>query len=376
MSTLGDMQKQIFQLVEEGRRKGYKIADVIPENVQNHFSKMSELNAARQYIQEIQAHEQDLQTDNNFLRAKIKEKETEIDDQPAEFKALKVDLQQAQRQIDYYRELSEDAQRRAQRYQRDLCLAVKDQVASNEVTAKLERLQNELGQHESTIRQLQTENERMAETFADLRAQDAEMIATNEARIANILSHASQIEDENEQFNETFTTLIDKLEFEISSAATSVNDKATLLRKMEMLHNAIYSEVAPLHRLFSRALKVLQIYQLLFQSLSDPYTSDIASLPLELDPLLDSAIQDLYVYNEVHRTMCQDSGLAEEHIRTHLNGISKSAKDILQILTSIKGDVANFLARLKKEPGTWAAVKAKFGLSGKKKFVGKRFSIH
>lgn len=190
------------------------------------------------------------------------------------------------------------------------------------------------------------------------------------------MSHTSQIENENELFNETFTTLIDKLEFEVSSAATSVNDKATLLRKMEILHNAIFSEVAPLNRLFSRALKVLQIYQMLFQSLSDPCNSDIASLPLELDPLIEGAMQDLYVYNEVHRTMCQDSGLAGEHIRVHLNGISKSANDMLQSLSSIKGDMANFLARLKKEPGTWAAMKAKFGISGKKKVIGKRFSVH
>ncbi|KAB2105436.1 hypothetical protein AG0111_0g5599 [Alternaria gaisen] len=359
MPTLGDMQKQLSHIVEEAKSKGYKIKDVIPENMQNHFSEMTELNAARQYIHEIQAREQDLQIDNNALRAKIKEKEAEINDQPAEFKALKVDLQQAYRQIDYYRDLSQDSQRRAQRYQSDLSLAVKDQIAFNEAIAKIERLQNELGQHQSTIRQLQTENERTAETFAHLRAQDARLIAANEAQFANIMSHTSQIENENELFNETFTTLIDKLEFEVSSAATSVNDKATLLRKMEILHNAIFSEVAPLNRLFSRALKVLQIYQMLFQSLFNPCSPDIASLPLELDPLIEDAMQDLYVYNEVHRTMCQNSGLAGEHIRVHLNGISKSANDMLQSLSSIKGDVANFLARLKKEPGTWAAIKAK-----------------
>lgn len=170
MSTLGDMQKQLSHIVEEAKTKGYKIEDVIPENMQNHFSEMTELNAARQYIHEIQAREQDLQIDNNALRAKIKEKEAEINDQPAEFKALKVDLQQAYRQIDYYRDLSEDSQRRAQRYHRDLSLAVKDQIAFNEAIAKIERLQNELGQHQSTIRQLQTENERTAETFAHLRA--------------------------------------------------------------------------------------------------------------------------------------------------------------------------------------------------------------
>lgn len=83
MSTLGDMQKQLSHIVEEAKTKGYKIEDVIPENMQNHFSEMTELNAARQYIHEIQAREQDLQIDNNALRAKIKEKEAEINDQPS-----------------------------------------------------------------------------------------------------------------------------------------------------------------------------------------------------------------------------------------------------------------------------------------------------
>lgn len=375
MSTLGDMQKQLSQIIEESKSKGYKIEDVIPENMWNHFSEMSELIAAREYIHEIQAREQNLQADNNVLRAKLKEKETEINDQPAEFKALKIDLQQAHRQIDYYRDLSEDSRRRAQRYQRDLSLAVRDQVAFNEVIAKIEHLQNELGQHQSTIQQLQIENERAAETFTYLRAQDARLIAVNEAQVAAISSHASQIENENEQFNETLTALIDNLESEISSAAVLINDKAALLRQTEILHNAIFSEVAPLNRLFSRALKMLQIYQSLFQSLSDPYASGIASLPLELDPLMEGAMQDLYVYNEVHGTMCQGSGLAGEQVRTQLNGISKSASNMLESLHSIKGDVANFLARLKKEPGTWAATKAKFGISGKKKVTGKRFSV-
>ncbi|KAG9192310.1 hypothetical protein G6011_11044 [Alternaria panax] len=292
MSTLGDMQKQLSQIIEEAGSKGYKIEDVIPENMQNYFSGMSELNAAREYIHGIQTREQDLQADNNILRAKLKEKEAEINDQPAEFKSLEVDLQQAHRQIDYYRDLSEDSRRRAQRYQRDLSLAVKDQIAFNGVIAKIERLQNELGQHQSTIQELQIENERAAEAFAHLRAQDARLIAVNEAQVANILSHASQIENENEQFNATFTTLVDNLESEISSAAASVNDKAALLRQMEILYNAIFSEVAPLNRLFSRALKVLQIYQLLFQSLSDPYASGIATLPLELGPLIEGAMQD------------------------------------------------------------------------------------
>jgi predicted nucleic acid-binding Zn-ribbon protein len=375
MSTLGDMQKQLSQVMEEAKSQGYKIEDVIPQSMQNHFSEMSELTAAREYIGQMQARERDLEAGINALRAKLKEKEAEIDDQPAEFKALKIDLQQAHRSIDYYRDLSEDSRRRAERYQRDLSLTVKDQVAYNEVIAKIERLQNELNQYQTTIQRLQRENERAAETFALLRTQDARLIAVHEAQGAAILSHASQIENENEQFNQTFTTLIDNLESEVSSAAASVNDKTALLRQTEILHNAIFSEVAPLNRLFSRAFKMLQIYQRLFQLLSDPYASGVAGLPLELDPLMEGAQQDLYIYNEVHRTVGQGSRLAGEQVRMHLNGISKSASDILDSLNSIKTDVANFLARIKKEPGTWATLKAKFGISGEKKVIEKSYSV-
>ena len=374
MATLGDMRKQLSDIVANVKTKGYQIEDAIPDVLRDHFKELSELKAAREYIREIQDREQDLQTHNNTLRAKIKEKEAEIDDQPAEFKALRVDLQQAHRQIEYYRELAEDSQRRAQRYERELALAVTDQAASDEIIARADRLQKELEQLQCTNVQLQAENERAAETFTNLRAHDAAIIAANEAKFAKILSHTSEVENESEQFSETFTTLIHDLESEVLSASASLNDKAALVQKTETLYNAIVSEAAPLDRFFSRAFRILNIYQILFRSLSDPAHSSTPSLPLELDPLMEGASQDLYVYEQVHRTMCEDPGLAGERARTYLNGISKSANEMMQSFNSIKADVAMFLTRLKKEPCSWVAMRAKFGGSSKKKGIGKRFS--
>jgi hypothetical protein len=375
MITLGDLQVQLSEIVVNARTQGYKMEDVIPEEMHDHFKQIGELRAAREYIQEMQARENDLQAENNDLQAKLREKESEIDDQPADFKALKVDLQQAHRQIEYYRELSEDSRRRAERYQTELSLAVTDQAAANEVIAWAERLEKELDQHQCTVRQLLAENERAAETFANLRAHDATLIAANEAKFAAILSHTSEVENESEQFSQTFTKLIHDLESEILSASASLNDKAALAHRTETLYNAIVSEVAPLDRFFSRAFRMLHVYEILFRSLSNPSASSIASLPLELDPLMEEASQDLYVYGEVHRTVCEDAGVAGEQIRTHLNGISKSANDMMESFGSVKADVATFLARLKKEPSTWAAMKAKFGTPNKRKGIGKRLSI-
>ncbi|KAF1942968.1 hypothetical protein EJ02DRAFT_344448 [Clathrospora elynae] len=363
MSNRGGMQKQLSKILAEAQVQGYKIEDFIPGEMHGLFHGLTELKAAREYIKEVEGREIDLQAENNSLLAKIKAKEEEIENQPEEFKALKVDLQQAQRSIDYYRELVEDAHRRAERYQRNLQNAVKDQTASDEAAAKIERLQTELDQHQIAILKLQIENRKAAEIFDQLREQDAKVMADNSAKLA-------VVETESELFSETLTALIDTLETEHSSAAAAINDKSALLHKTEKLYNVIVSEVTPLNRFFSRTYEILAIYQALFQSLSDPHVLDIVSLPQQLDKLMDGASQDLDNYQGVHGLMLGDAGVAEEQVRLQLSGMALSAGDIFSSLQCIEGDVSGFLGRLHREPNTWLAMKTRFRLTGKCLSVG------
>jgi chromosome segregation ATPase len=339
ISNLGDIQKQLSQILVEAKAQGHKIEDVIPEELQLQFQKMTELKAAREFIKDLESREKDLQAANATLRDKIKAKEAEIENQPAEFKALKVDLQQAHRHIDYYKELAEDSQRRAERYQRSLSNAVRDQIASEEAAAKISRLQTQLQQHQATILTLQEENRRAAETFDQLRTQDAQAMAANAAKLAEALSHASTVESESEQFSETFTTLIENLESE---------------------HNVIVSEVTPLNNFFRRAFSMLQIYQVLFQTLSDPSAPGIPVLPSQLESLMSAAALDLELYESVHSALREAEGVAQEQVREQLQGISGSAAEMLSSFGFIKGNVQMFLARLRRGPGTWAALKATF----------------
>jgi hypothetical protein len=368
MSSFGDMQKRLSHALAEARAQEYKIEEVITERMHDHFQKM-ELKAAREYIEEVEGREKDLQAENSNLLNKLKVKEDEMKDLLEDFKVKEVDLQQALRSINYYKGLAEDSQRRAQRYQRNLAVAVKDQVTSDEAIAKIERLQTQLKQHEATILKLQDENRKVAETFDQLRAQDAKAMEENEAKVAAILSHASAVETESEQFSETFTALIDTLESEHSAAAASLNDKTLLLHKTETLHNVIVSEVTPLNRFFDRTFSMLRIYQVLFQTLSDPYATGIAGLPQQLDALMVGAAVDLELYEGVHGVLCGFGGVAEEHVRLQLHGIWKSANSMLSSLQDIKADVASFLGRIQPEPNTWLAMKARFGRAGKGKGV-------
>ena len=54
MATLGDMRKQLSDLVANVKTKGYQIEDAIPDVLRDHFKELSELKAAREYIREIQ----------------------------------------------------------------------------------------------------------------------------------------------------------------------------------------------------------------------------------------------------------------------------------------------------------------------------------
>jgi hypothetical protein len=363
MSSLDGMHQQLSQLMDTAKAQGYKIEQVIPEDLQVQFQEMTELKAAREFINELEGREQDLQIASASLLQQLQAKQAEIDDEPAKFKALQIDLQQAHRSIDYYKELAEDAERRAKRYQRNLANAVRVQTAADGAAAKIERLQQQVEQQQATISSLQTENFDAAVLFDELRAHDAQIMATNEAKLAEALSHTSTVESESELFSETFTSLIDTLESEHSSAAASLNTKTALIRQQETFYNIVVSEVTPLSRFFARACSVLQIYQVLFQTLSDPEASGITSLPPQLDALIADASDDLEQYEGVHAAVSEVGGVPEERVRSQLVDLAHSTSDMLTRFQCIKRDVHAFLQRVHTKPSAWSVLKEKFGMS-------------
>ncbi|EDU43563.1 PspA-IM30 domain containing protein [Pyrenophora tritici-repentis] len=373
MSNLGDLQKQLSQILAGAQAQGYKIEQIIPKEMRVHFQDIAELKTAREFIREMEKHEKDLQAENEELLAKLKEKEQEIEDQPADFRALKVDLQVAHRMIEFQKEISEVSTRRAKRAEQNFNKAARDQIASDELAAKIVRLQREIEQQQSTIRNLQEENQRAAEVFEALRAQDAETIVAKDAELADMLSHSSQVETESEQFNETFTTLIDSLETENCSSAALLNDKTLLLNKMETLYDVVVGEITPLDNFYARTLDMLQIFQGLFQTLSNPNPAAMATLPQDLDSLMTTASQDLSYYQDLYTSLSGTGSVAEQEVCRKLHSIFTSANAMLMVFSVIKVDAERFLGRLSSEPSTWASMKAKLGLSSTG--TSKRFSV-
>ena len=223
MAALEDIKQRLSQILSEAQAQGYNLDDVVPKEMQKQSPEKEELNAAREVIQEMKSREQTLEAANEALQTALREKEDELSCQPEDFVHLRIDLKQARGHIEYYKQLAEDAQRRADRYQQNLIRAEKEQLAASELAAKNEQLHREIAYHQSMIRKLQEENHRSAEIFMRLRAENEKAMAANEAKLEAMLSHASDVENESEAFSEAFETLIETLETENVTAASLLN---------------------------------------------------------------------------------------------------------------------------------------------------------
>ncbi|KAF1844413.1 uncharacterized protein K460DRAFT_408699 [Cucurbitaria berberidis CBS 394.84] len=372
MLNRGELQEQISRILAVAKAQGYNIQDVMPNEMLDQLQGVTEIKAARAYVKEIEGREKNLQAQVDKLLIKLKAKEEELTNQPEEFEALMVDLQQAQRQVDFHKGIADDATKRAERYQRKMVDAVEKQTIVDEAALKIERLEAELHNQQAAYLKLAKENAKIAELAEKQREQDQETIDEKNKQLDTLMSHANMVEAESEKFSETFTTLIDTMESEHCIATAAANEKALLLLQTDQLYSAVVSEITPLNRFFDRAVKVLGIYQLLFQALSDPYNHSITSLPRSLDVLMAGAVDDLDIYQNVHRAL-RAGNIAEEQVRVQLDGIAGNAGRMYSSLDGIKDDVAGFLSRLRSEPDAWWAMKGKFAGGIARKM--KRFSI-
>jgi chromosome segregation ATPase len=238
MSSRDELQMQLSQVLSTVESQGYKMEDVIPEEMQDHFQDMTALKEARQYIKDADAREKDLQVEINDLLAKLEVKQAEIDDQPEEFKALVVDLQQEKRSVDYYKGLADDSQARAERYQRKLADAAKQQTATDEANQTIQRLRAELEDQRAITVKLSQEyrtNDKIAE------AKDA-LIAEKEVNMTTILTYTHQLEKEKLQLEQDIVELKEMFKHEKRTLEAAMVDTEQVSAACENLIETLEQE--------------------------------------------------------------------------------------------------------------------------------------
>jgi chromosome segregation ATPase len=362
MTSRGDFQRQLAQIMGDIKVQGFKFEDVMPDEMLVHFQDMVALKEARSYIKEGESRAKELQESNHNLLAQLQAKQAEIDNLPADFMALQVDLQQCRNEIAFQKELAEHERNRAERCQAKLKEACKVQFAASEDARRIQRLEQELASciaaRDTLFRQY-----RAAEDLHEAQhEQNLKLIDEQNDKLAALANHVSQLEEENfqavelsEQVGDTYDSLINDIEKESSTAAEVVNAKSVQLfdqrRLNDELYAAIASELVPLTRFFDDTLKILSVYQSVFQDLTSP---GFAELPQTLDNMLDSANDQLYAYQHLMTSLdiqylLEKQGPAQQEVARQIDGMANVAARMYTSLDTLKEGISGFFNIVRQE---------------------------
>lgn len=353
----GDLQKQLSSVLVAIKSQGYKIEDVIADEVRNHLPGLVELDSARVTITELEAREQSLKALNDEFSIKLKTKEAEILDQPGDLASLAIELQQATRRFEIFKELAENANKRADRYQTKMEEALRNQTAADSVSANLNILQNQirhqeiaheklLREHNAAAEATEQQRERYQHAFNTQQAHLQSNIDEKDTQLTAAREEISRIETEALAISDAHTSLIDTLEVDHASVSAAVNTKTMQLRQTAMLHDALHASLTPLNAFFGRAVEILDVYQTLFQKLSNPTCPMPPCLPRSLSSTMQLAADDLLAYQCVKKVARVD-GTGDQ-----LEAMAAKAGLMFEYLDVIQNDATKFLGRQHVQPRT------------------------
>jgi hypothetical protein len=357
------LREQFDAILAATKSNGYQLEDIIPQNIQDRFGDVVELKDARRYNEQVEAREKELYAANEKLTAELEEKQAEIDCQPRVFEYLKVDVNQLNHQIEYYKKLADDATDRTVRYQARLQEAMKKQKFGDEISKKIERLEAAVEHHRAEIVKLVNENRVAVTIHDDMQESLKQALALKDEKIARLTASIQKIETDKsttDEITEACNSLIDTLEAETNLTSAQLNEHSILVQRNEKQVSAAVCEIIPLNRFYDRAFDILRLYHSIFRRLADPRTMTIVHLPAqELDDLFWGADEDMYQYCEVHASI-QSEGVAQDAMRVQVELLANHATRLHTSLGVMRDDTIGFLERIGREPSVWWALKARF----------------
>ncbi|KZM24721.1 uncharacterized protein EKO05_0007072 [Ascochyta rabiei] len=311
MAGRGEYQKQIAALIAAAKAKNLKLEDTLPEETLKHFGDMTELKAARELIKELDDREKQLQAANETLTKKLNKKQEEIDDLPGDFKALEVELHQAQRQIALHKTMSEDSRQRTERYQRQLKEIADKQQADASAAEKIERLQAQVEDQQTIIAKLLEENQAAEAVSAQLRESDLKALAQKDKQLAQrdeeltekdelLAKLDKELDDACSLMScDTEALVSDPPEDPLTVQQENVEKSKFSTHREAQFSAAIISEMKPLNRFYKAVFQIVNAFAMIFQATS---TKDIPSLSC-VGTQLDAAQVALGDYIDIKNMM-------------------------------------------------------------------------
>ena len=420
MTSRGEYKKQLAVLVAAAKANNLSFEDILPEKMLDHLKQMAELKTAREHIEQLEEREKDLKATNETLTNNIKEKQHEIDNLPAEYQALKVDLQQAQRQISLYRTTSEDAQERVERYRRQLDVIVGKQQADTFAAGKIEDLQIQIEEQQILINKLVEDNRKTKAMYEQLHDSDAKALERKDKQLAN---KEKELADKNEMLAGHHQRWADHIPVRTADSSSvpfnDADDEATLLdevnddylevqeQNIQLLQKnvaleennaalkeqndtliaqlykiialqeqslsaqptapqapttqnftSIVPEAKSLNRFYDTIRQILGVFAQIFQASSNHESIPLSDLEAQLDDA-QLALEDYYVAKEWMRADIQKSGYEDADqiaLRKELGSMARSGFDSLSSLNTLYTGFWTFVNQLSEDPKTLSSL--------------------
>lgn len=412
MASRGEFQKQMAALVGAAKAKDLTLENILPQEMLEHFQEMIQLKEAQAYIKELEEREKKLQAANDTLTKDLDEKRAVIEDLPEEFKAMKVDLKQAKRQIILHKEIAEDARERAEHYQRQLKEVTNKQQTDASTTEKIEQLQIEIDDQQALITKLVEDSRTTNATFAQLRKSDTKAIEKKDKELAkknmeladkdkklaekdkelaekdevlaqiryefrkvsddNVTSMETELNDTVSMMSDETDTMIEDLEKEDLelqeqnlNLEVQISTTKAQLHQLSLSHEQVISsetrkahlsaaavtEIKPLTRFYKAMLQVLKSYAELFQTSPD----NVPNMSV-IDTMLEEASDALESYLEMNKLMragveeCENDDMDHIALRKELESLAEYATDSQISVETIRHGFWDFLEQLSNEP--------------------------
>lgn len=395
----GDYQKQLAALVAAANASNLQFDDILPDDLKAHFQEMSELKRAREYVKELEEREQALQVENNALKKDLTDKQMEINNLPEEHQARKVELHQSQRQVELYKETSEDLSKRVARYRKQLEDIVGQQQATASATEKTEDLQNQIQDQQAVIDKLMRDNRESEAVFEQLRESDLKALERKDKQLAKkdetIAELRQQVKDalacHNAPEDQSTGGLDDDVEtmvedmpndpldlwqqnidllqqnLSLSQDKEALEDRCTMvtieLSELKAAYDyspaqdckaqlfaAVISEIKTMNRFYTGAFDVLDVFAKAFHAA----TADIPSSAY-IDNQLDMAQDALAGHNSVKqvvRAVTDASSTDADQVALYeeLDSLSSTAADSMSSLEVLNTGFWRFLNQLSDDP--------------------------
>ncbi|KAF3037019.1 hypothetical protein E8E11_004169 [Didymella keratinophila] len=224
MAGRGEYQKQLAALWTTAKANNLKFTDIMPEDMEEEFSQLKELQEARDMVKTLQEREDQLQAAKEAMNKDLNEKQAEIDNLPAEYQSAKIDLQQAQRQIANNKDTIDDLNNRIERYRaqaKDVLVNKKTDAAAAE---RLENLQMQVQDQQTVIQKLKDDNRKSTALSEQYRETDRKALKRKDNLLAK----------KDSELTEKMKQLADK-EAELLEAAHALAEKDNEIEHLEDL---------------------------------------------------------------------------------------------------------------------------------------------